>query len=65
MAKRDYYQILDVAKGASEADIKKAYRCVDGWEKLLKHLGKTRPDDEPLSLLTILPTSRRPTDASR
>jgi molecular chaperone DnaJ len=26
MAKRDYYQILDVAKGASEADIKKAYR---------------------------------------
>ena len=28
--------------------------CADGWEKLLKHLGKTRPDDEPLSLLTIL-----------
>ena len=28
--------------------------CTDGWEKLLKHLGKTRPDDEPLSLLTIL-----------
>ena len=28
--------------------------CVNGWEKLLKHLGKTRPDDEPLSLLTIL-----------
>jgi len=26
MAKRDYYQILDVAKGASDADIKKAYR---------------------------------------
>ena len=26
MAKRDYYQVLDVAKGASEADIKKAYR---------------------------------------
>ena len=28
--------------------------CTDGWETLLKHLGKTKPDDEPLSLLTIL-----------
>ena len=28
--------------------------CKDGWEKLLKHLGKTNADDEPLSLLTIL-----------
>ena len=28
--------------------------CKDGWEKLLKYLGKTSPDDEPLSLLTIL-----------
>jgi molecular chaperone DnaJ len=26
MAKRDYYKILDVARTASEADIKKAYR---------------------------------------
>ncbi len=26
MAKRDYYKILDVARDASEADIKKAYR---------------------------------------
>lgn len=28
--------------------------CVGGWKKLLKHLGKTKPDDEPLPLLTIL-----------
>jgi hypothetical protein len=28
--------------------------CVKGWEKLLKHLGKTSADDEPLPLLTIL-----------
>jgi molecular chaperone DnaJ len=26
MAKRDYYKVLDVARGASEAEIKKAYR---------------------------------------
>ena len=28
--------------------------CADGWEKLLRHLGKTQADDEPLSLITIL-----------
>jgi hypothetical protein len=28
--------------------------CFDGWSKLLKYLGKTKADDEPLSLLTIL-----------
>ena len=28
--------------------------CADGWENLLKYLGKTKADDEPLSLLTIL-----------
>ena len=33
----------------------RAYQpCKTGWEKLLKHLGKTKADDEPLSLLTIL-----------
>ena len=28
--------------------------CTSGWEKLLTYLGKTKADDEPLSLLTIL-----------
>ena len=28
--------------------------CSDGWEKLLKHLGKTKADDEPLGITTIL-----------
>ena len=28
--------------------------CADGWAKLLKHLGKTQADDEPLSIITIL-----------
>lgn len=28
--------------------------CADGWEKLLRHLGKTQADDEPLDLLTVL-----------
>jgi len=28
--------------------------CADGWTKLLKHLGKTQADDEPLTFATIL-----------
>ena len=28
--------------------------CADGWSKLLRNLGKTAADDEPLSLETIL-----------
>ena len=28
--------------------------CADGWAKLLRHLGKTKADDEPLALVTIL-----------
>jgi len=28
--------------------------CVSGWEKLLRHLGKTHADDKPVSMLTIL-----------
>jgi len=36
--------------------------CADGWAKLLRHLGKTQADDEPLSLVTIL-DSNGPDDA--
>lgn len=28
--------------------------CADGWEKLLRHLGKTKADDEPLRIVEIL-----------
>ena len=28
--------------------------CAEGWAKLLRYLGKTRADDEPLALATIL-----------
>ena len=28
--------------------------CEDGWKKLLKHLGKTKADYEPLSIIEIL-----------
>ena len=35
-------------------EIRKHNPCRDGWIKLLKHLNKTNPDDEPLNLLTIL-----------
>ena len=28
--------------------------CTEGWQKLLSTLGKTKADDEPLSLITIL-----------
>jgi len=34
--------------------IRKHNPCADGWEKLLRHIGKTKADDEPLSLLTVL-----------
>jgi hypothetical protein len=28
--------------------------CVNGWNNLLNHLGKTQADDEPLSIATII-----------
>lgn len=34
--------------------IRRHHPCEDGWEKLLRHLGKTAADDEPLSIMTVL-----------
>ena len=34
--------------------IRKHHPCKDGWEKLLRHLNKTQPDDEPLPLEEVL-----------
>ena len=34
--------------------IRKYGPCADGWEKLLSYLGKTKADDEEISILTIL-----------
>jgi hypothetical protein len=35
-------------------EIRKHHPCEEGWEKLLKHLGKTKADDEPLAFTEIL-----------
>ena len=36
------------------AEIRAHGPCEGGWTKLLAHLGKTKADDEPLALLTVL-----------
>lgn len=42
--------------------IRATHPCEEGWAVLLKHLGKTKADDEPLDFLTIL-ESNGPDDA--
>ena len=32
--------------------------CTNGWTKLLHHLGKTKDDDEPLAMTTILDSNK-------
>lgn len=34
--------------------IRKHNPCLNGWSTLLKHLGKTQADDDPLPLVTVL-----------
>jgi DnaJ-class molecular chaperone len=41
MAKRDFYEVLDVAKNASDAEIKKAYRRL-----AMKHHPDRNPDSK-------------------
>lgn len=36
------------------AEIRAHSPCSDGWKKLLKHLGKTKADSEPLAIVEIL-----------
>ena len=35
-------------------EIRKHSPCADGWQKLLTSPGKTKADDEPLSIATII-----------
>lgn len=58
-AAEDYHGTItgldpEYASTTTLARIRAAQPCSVGWTKLLKGLGKTEADDEPLDLLTIL-----------
>ena len=44
----------EYASTTTLARIRAANPCEDGWRNLLAHVGKTRADDEPLFLRTVL-----------
>ena len=46
--------MTEYASTTTLSRIREALPCREGWEKLLAHLGKTKADDEPLQLLTVL-----------
>ena len=46
--------MMGYLSGTTLNRIRSAGPCREGWVKLLKHLGKTEADDEPLDLLTVL-----------
>ena len=47
-------QAIDLMFYTSLNKIRAHHPCQSGWEKLLKYLGKTQTDDEPLAFTTVL-----------
>ena len=53
MSKRDYYEVLGVERGATEADLKKAYRRL-----AMKYHPDRNPGDKESCLLYTSPSPR-------
>ena len=43
----------EMAYSTTLNEIRRHSPCQDGWEKLLRHLGKLTADDQPLKITTI------------